>query len=408
MVHKRNSSILVSIIIIIVFTVGITACAGPASDTPGVTDDEIVIGTWGPLTGPAALWGSVIRGMEAYFALINEEGGIHGRQVRLVFRDDGYEPPRTVSAVRQMVQNDEVFLFVGGIGTAPGMAVRNYIIDNGIPWVSPATGSTHFGFPPRDNIFSMYPLYVDDAALQVRYAVNELGASRIAIIYQNDDYGKGGLVGAEMALEEMGMQLVTRVSTEIMDSDLSSHAALLRESGADVVLLWVLPRQAAIILGTTAVLGYRPQWIASSTLSDFELMYDITDGAWDGVIYSNFAISPVEDHPLVNRYRDAMARFSPENRFSAFSMSGFLFAEPVVEALRNAGRELSRERFMAEMEALDGFQGVGPEISYGPGQRQGSRALKLDRAIGPQQTESLTDFQTSGIDIDEAIRRMGL
>ena len=408
MVHKRNSSILVSIIIIIVFTVGITACAGPASDTPGVTDDEIVIGTWGPLTGPAALWGSVIRGMEAYFALINEEGGIHGRQVRLVFRDDGYEPPRTVSAVRQMVQNDEVFLFVGGIGTAPGMAVRNYIIDNGIPWVSPATGSTHFGFPPRDNIFSMYPLYVDDAALQVRYAVNELGASRIAIIYQNDDYGKGGLVGAEMALEEMGMQLVTRVSTEIMDSDLSSHAALLRESGADVVLLWVLPRQAAIILGTTAVLGYRPQWIASSTLSDFELMYDITDGAWDGVIYSNFAISPVEDHPLVNRYRDAMARFSPENRFSAFSMSGFLFAEPVVEALRNAGEELTRERFMAEMEALDGFQGVGPEISYGPGQRQGSRALKLDRAIGPQQTESLTDFQTSGIDIDEAIRRMGL
>ncbi|MCA1801993.1 MAG: ABC transporter substrate-binding protein, partial [Rhodothermaceae bacterium] len=276
-----------------------------------ISDDEIVIGTWGPLTGPAALWGSVIRGMEAYFALINEEGGIHGRQVRLVFRDDGYEPPRTVSAVRQMVQNDEIFLFVGGIGTAPGMAVRNYIIDNGIPWVSPATGSTHFGYPPRDNIFSMYPLYVDDAALQVRYAVNELGASRIAIIYQNDDYGKGGLVGAEMALEEMGMQLVSRVSTEIMDSDLSSHAALLRESGADVVLLWVLPRQAAIILGNTAVLGYRPQWIASSTLSDFELMYDITDGAWDGVIYSNFAISPVEDHPLVNRYRDAMARFSP-------------------------------------------------------------------------------------------------
>lgn len=408
MVHKRNSSILVSIIIIIVFAAGITACAGPASDTPGVTDNEIVIGTWGPLTGPAALWGSVIRGMEAYFAMINEEGGIHGRQVRLVFRDDGYEPPRTVSAVRQMVQNDEVFLFVGGIGTAPGMAVRNYIIDNGIPWVSPATGSTHFGFPPRDNIFSMYPLYVDDAALQVRYAVNELGASRIAIIYQNDDYGKGGLVGAEMALEEMGMQLVTRVSTEIMDSDLSSHAALLRESGADVVLLWVLPRQAAIILGTTAVLGYRPQWIASSTLSDFELMYDITDGAWDGVIYSNFAISPVEDHPLVNRYRDAMARFSPENRFSAFSMSGFLFAEPVVEALRNTGRELTRERFMAEMEALDGFQGIGPEITFGPGQRQGSRALKLDRAIGPQQTESLTDFKTSGIDIEEAIRRMGL
>ncbi|TVQ09232.1 MAG: ABC transporter substrate-binding protein [Balneolaceae bacterium] len=408
MTNKRTASIWISVILITTLAAGITACAGPGSDTPGVTDDEIVIGTWGPLTGPAALWGGVIRGMEAYFQLINEEGGIHGRQIRLVYRDDGYEPPRTVSAVRQMVQNDEVFLFVGGIGTAPGMAVRNFIIDNNIPWISPATGSTHFGYPPRENIFSMYPLYVDDAALQVDYAVNDLGASRIAIIYQNDDYGKGGLTGAEMALEEMGMQLVAKVSTEIMDSDLSSHAARLRESGAEVVLLWVLPRQAAIIMGTTAVLGYRPQWIASSTLSDFELMYDITDGAWEGVIFSNFGLSPTSDHPLVNKYREALHRFSPENRFSAFTQSGFLFAEPVVEALRMAGRDLTREKLIEAMESLDGFQGIGPEISFAPGQRQGSRSLKLERVVGPREVEVLTDFRTSGIDVEKAIERMGL
>lgn len=408
MVHRSNISSWISIIIITVLTAGITACGGPASDTPGVTDDEIVIGTWGPLTGPAALWGGVVRGMEAYFQLINEEGGIHGRQIRLVYRDDGYEPPRTVSAVRQMVQNDEVFLFVGGIGTASGMAVRNFITDNNIPWISPATGSTHFAYPPRENIFSMYPLYVDDAALQVEYAVNELDASRIAIIYQNDDYGKGGLTGAEMALEEMGMQFVAKVSTEIMDSDLSSHAARLRESGADVVLLWVLPRQAAIILGTTVVLGYQPQWIASSTLSDYELMYEITDGEWEGVIFSNFGLIPTDDHPIVNKYRDALHRFSPENRYSSFTQSGFLFSEPLVEALRRAGRDLTREKLIEAMESLDGFQGIGPEISFAPGQRQGSRSLKLDRVIGPQQVESLTDFQTSGIDIEEAISRMGL
>ncbi len=378
-----------------------------SEDTTGVTDDEIVIGSWGPLTGPAALWGAVPRGMDAYFQMINEEGGIHGRQIRFIYRDDGYEPPRTVSAVRQMVQNDQVFAFVGGVGTAPGMAVKNFILDNQIPWVSPASGSTHWAYPPQDNLFSTFPLYTDDAAIQINYAVEELGLSRFAIIYQNDDYGRGGLIGAEMALEKHGLEFVTRVSTEIMDSDLTSHAARLRESGAEAVLLWVLPRQAAIITGTTAVMGYRPQWIASSTLSDMPLMYDITDGRWEGVIFTTFGEMHDSDSELAVRYRQALATHQPGERWGTFSAAGFIFAEPMVQALRDAGPDLTRESFVEAMANIHDFQGIGAPISFSDG-RQGTRSLYLVRCTGPLEYEILSDYISSDLDINEAISRLGV
>ena len=375
---------------------------------PGVTDDEIVIGSWAPLEGPAALWGSVARGMDAYFKMINDEGGIHGRKIRFIYRNDGYEPARTVSVVRQMVQSDNVFMFVGGIGTAPGMAVKNYITERGIPWVSPASGSTHWAYPPNRYIFSTYPLYAEEGAIQADYLVEELGLTRIAIIYQNDDYGKGGLIGAQMALERHGLELVASVATQIMDTDLTSHAARLSESGAEAVLVWVLPRQAAIILGTTAVRGFRPQWVASSTLSDMELMYDITDGAWGGVIFSSFGGFMSENPEIFEKYREALAKYHPDVRWGTFPIAGFLFAEPVVEALQRAGSDLTRDSFIEAMESLEDFRGIGPSVTFGPDTRQGTRSVMLLRCESGTEFEQLTPFMTSDIDIQEAIRRLGL
>lgn len=401
-IHKVLSILCISIISILIFS----ACA--SEERTGITDDEIVIGSWAPLEGPAALWGTIARGMDAYFQLINEEGGIHGRQIRFIYRNDGYEPARTNSVVRQMVERDRVFMFVGGIGTAPGMAVKDYILQRNIPWVSPASGSTHWAFPPHRYLFSTYPLYPEEAAVQVDYLVEELGITRIAIIYQNDDYGKGGMIGAQLALERHGLDLVASVPTQIMDTDLNSHVARLSSSGAEAVLLWVLPRQAAITLGTAAVRGFRPQWVASSTLSDMSLMYDITDGAWRGVIFSSFGGVQASNPELFSRYEQAMRRFQPDVRWGTFAAAGFLFAEPVVEALQRAGRDLTRESFVEAMESLQGFQGLGPEITFGPDIRQGTRTTFLLRTVSGTEYEQLTDFTDSHIDIEEAIRRMGL
>jgi ABC-type branched-subunit amino acid transport system substrate-binding protein len=407
---ERNTRAASGIAFAIVCGVLFWACAGGSGAVGavrGVTDSTVVIGSWAPLTGPAALWGALGRGTETYFKMINEEGGIHGRRIEFVLRDDAYQPSRTVAAVRQMVERDGVFAFVVGVGTATGMAVKDYLVRNEIPWVGPATGATGWAYPPTEYVFAAYPLYFDEAAALVDHAVNELGWTRVAVLHQNDDFGRSGAVGAEMALERHGLELVEQVSVEVLDTDLSSHALRLRESGAEVVLLWLTPKHGAIILGAASKLGFNPQWMASSVLSDAELMYDITDGLWEGVIFSTLGEFPSSSHPLVQKYQVARERFAPDERGGTFFFAGFMFAEPLVEGLRRAGRDLTAETFIDAMESLDGFQGTGPPLTYGPDQRQGGRSVFLARCVSATEAVRLTDWLETTLDVDEAIRRLG-
>ncbi len=195
----------------------------------GVTDTEIRIGQWGPQTGPAALWGSVARGTGCYFDMINAEGGIHGRKIKYFLRDDGYMAPRTKAIAKELLEDKKVFAFASGVGTATGMAVKRYLHNRKVPWVSPATGSTHWAYPPTKYLFALYPHYIDEAAILANYAVNKLGKKRIAFFYQNDDFGKEGLAGLEYALGKMGKKLVASVPVEVLDTDLSSHCMMLKK-----------------------------------------------------------------------------------------------------------------------------------------------------------------------------------
>ena len=384
-------------------------CDQPAqqSSVPGVTDSTIVIGSWGPLTGPAALWGNVTKAMDAYFKMLNQDGGIHGRKVKFIYKDDEYNPSKTAAVVREMAQKDEVFAFLGGIGTAPGMAVKQFIIDNEIPWVSPCSGATHWAYPPSNNIFSTFTLYFDEGEVQVDHVVNQLGKNKIGIIYQNDDFGKSGLISAQQAAKKYGAEIVAEVSTEIADTDLASHAARLKDSGAEVVLLWVLPTQAAIILGTTKNMGYEPAWISSSVLSDMALMHNITKGLWEGVTFGFYGIMPSDDHVTIHKYKTALEKYQPGVPWGAFSASGFQFTEPLVEGLKLAGKELTRASFIKAMESIKNFQGTGPVLSFGPDQRQGHRSLFLVKCISATEYDQLTDFKTSTADIQGLIDMLG-
>jgi len=371
----------------------------------GVTDSTITIGTWGPLTGPAALWGNVPRGVDAYFHYINEKGGIHGRKINVIIKDDGYQPSKTVAGVREMVEKDKVFAFVGGVGTAPCLAVKDYIIKNNVPWVSPASGATHWAFPPQNNIFSTFSLYFDESFTQVDYIINTLEAKKIAMIYQNDDFGKSGLVGVKVALEKYEMELVEEVSTEVTDQDLGSHVAKLKESGAEVVIMQVLPRQGAIITGTAAVLGYSPQWVTNSTLSDTELMYGITEGRWAGVLFSGFL--NLEAEIDMEGYQAALKAKYPDVAWTTFVASGYFFAEPVAKALKDAGPELTREKFIQAMEGLTDFQGLGFSMSFGEGIRQGTRGAAMYQCTADGQTEQIAEYRNSDMDLDYAIKKLG-
>jgi branched-chain amino acid transport system substrate-binding protein len=371
----------------------------------GVTDTEIRIGQWGPQTGPASLWGAVARGTGCYFDMINAEGGIHGRKIKYFLRDDGYMPARTKAIAKELVEDKEVFAFASGVGSATGMAVKRYLHKNKVPWVGPAAGSTHWGYPPTKYLWGTYPLYCDEAAILIDYAVNTLKKKRIAFFYQNDDYGKEGLCGAQLALEKYGMKLVAEVSAEPLDTDLSSHVMKLKASNADCVLNWVLPKHGAIVLGTAAKMGFKPQWMTTSTLSDTPIMYKITKGLYKDVFFTTFAELPESDFPLLNKYKKAQEKFSSKERWGVFFYAGFYFVEPMVEAFKRCGRDLTVENFVKAMDSIKDFQGIGPVNSFGPNKRQGTRSSFVGKCVEEGKSVRITDWMPSGIDVNEVIKR---
>ncbi|MBU0970783.1 MAG: ABC transporter substrate-binding protein [Proteobacteria bacterium] len=366
----------------------------------GVTDTEIHIGQWGPQTGPAAAWGSVARGTGDYFKWINETGGIHGRKIVYHMFDDGYNPAKTKAGVKELQEGTGIFAWASGVGTSPGLAVKDYLMENKIPWVGPSAGSLSWVTPPEKYLFAVYPLYFLEARALVKYAVETLGKKRIAVAYLNDEYGKNGLDGAIEELKKHNMELVARVPVEKGDTDMKPHLMELRKSDADMVLLWTTVGHAVRIVGTAKAMAFAPQFMSTSTCSDFVLMNEISKGLWEGVICATFGELTDSDHPGIVKYKKEVfeAYAAKSERWGLFYAAGIIFTEPMIQALKNAGRDLTREKFVAEMEKINGFKGIGPMISYKPFDvndmysRQGGTQTFLVQCLADGKAKKLTDW----------------
>lgn len=352
----------------------IMALAGTAmAGGSGVTDTEIHIGQWGPQTGPAAPWGAVARGTGVLFEMINEQGGIHGRKIVYHMFDDQYNPAKTKAGVKELVEKDPgVFGFAAGVGTAPGLAVKDYLMKNNKIWVGPSAGSLHWITPPQKNLFAVYPLYYDEAQILVRYMVTKENKKKIAIIYANDEYGKNGLRGAQLELKKQGLKPVLEVPVGRADRDLKSHVMKLKKSGADTVLMWVNPTHAVITLKTAAAMKFAPQWVTSSTLSDIPLMNKITGGLWKNIIFAGMIEDPDSQSPYMNKYRDAFKKFAKKGeRWGVFFLAGIGFVEPMIQGFKKAGRNLTTGSFIKAMESIKNFKGIMGKVSYSKDKRQG-------------------------------------
>jgi ABC-type branched-subunit amino acid transport system substrate-binding protein len=193
-----------------------------------------------------------------------------------------------------------------------------------------------------------------------------MGFKRVAMAYLNDDYGKNGLEAARKQAAVHGMQLVAEVPVELKDQDLKPHIMKLRQSKADVVLLWVTPGHAVRLVGTSKAMKFEPQFMTVSTCSDFPLMTHISKGMFQGVIATTFGEPEDSTLPLMLTYKkEVHGQFAPEGeRWGLFYYAGILFIEPMVEGLKRAGRNLTRESFVTAMETIKGFRGIGGEISY--------------------------------------------
>lgn len=354
----------------------------PAAPPAGFDDNEIRIGQWGPQTGPAAPWGSVARGSKLLFDVVNEEGGIHGRKIKYFIRDDMYNPAQTVGVVKELVERQGIFAFVGGVGSATGMAVKDYLAANKIPWVGPSAADQDFVQPINPYLFAVYPLYRDEANVLAKFIVDKLNMKKIGILYQNDAYGKDGLEGARERLATYKISLVAEIPVEPTEKDLASQILRLKNSGAEAVLMFVNPTAAVIALKTAANVGFKPQWVSSNTLSDYPLMHKISGGLWEGVITGAFGEIPDSTNPLMVKYREAAKRLNPQERWGTFYYAGILFADPIVEALKKVGKNLSTEALLKVLNGIKDYQTIGPKITWTEKQHQGTDSVMIQKC-GP-------------------------
>jgi branched-chain amino acid transport system substrate-binding protein len=408
---KKNLLFVFAVAVVMIFALTFTASA-----EEGVTDTEIHIGQWGPQTGPAAPWGAVARGTDAYFKMINAEGGIHGRKLVHHYFDDGYNPAKTIAGVKQLQEEIGMFAWVSGVGTAPGLAVKDYLMEKKIPWIGPSAGSRHWIQPPQKYLFNTYPLYLGDAQLLCKYAVETMGFKKLAIAYQNDDYGKQGLEGANKQLAKYGLKLVEEIPVNVADTDMKPHIMKLKNTEAEAVLLFVMPGGVARLIGTGKAMQFNPQWLSTTTCGDHPLMMAITKGLYAGTISAAFGmmdpkaigIGNKEDAnnpslPLLAKYKkDAFGKFAAkEERWGMTFAAGIGFVEPFVEALKRAGRDLTREKLVAELEKIQNFKGIMGNVSFKPFDpndplcRIGQQEVFLVRAEADGTSTILTDWYTT-------------
>ncbi|OFX13442.1 MAG: hypothetical protein A2V59_01350 [Armatimonadetes bacterium RBG_19FT_COMBO_69_19] len=363
------------------------------SQERGITDTEIVIGSSQPLSGPAAFWGQGVGGgMDAYLKWINDAGGINGRKIRLVLRDDGYLPTRAVANVRELVERERVFAIVSLIGSANAFAVRDYIIENQVLWMTPTADANMWaGFKNKKYLFVGYPGYVDEGRILTTYAAKNEGVKSVAVFYQNDLYGQKGLLGIKRGIADTKIKLATAVPYEVTDRDLSGQAVKLRQSGADAVMLYATPTQGALIVREMAKIGFSPKLFASFTLAD-PVMFQLAGDAWNGVILTAYFPVPGTD-PKVDAMLDTLLKINPQLRQSPFNaLAGVSFLEPFVEAIRRAGPNVTRDSVVRALESMRNWNGeVIRGITFGPDRHQGLNRIYIIKSEN-RQYKKLTDW----------------
>ena len=377
------------------FTIGILLALilaipaiGGAADVRGVTDTEVVVGITTPLSGPAALWGMTGLGAKAWADHINDQGGIHGRKIKVILKDDGYNPAKAMANLRQM--KGKVFAVCALLGTAIVNSSKDFFAENNIPLIG-AYGDTQIwtkvSAKSLKYAFITYPDYEDEGQYLTTWAVKNLGSQKVAVFYQNDDFGKKGLAGINKGLAATAgrAKLVSAVPYEVTDRALSTHALKLKESGADTLIMYATPVQGAIITKTMAKIGFSPKVVSSFPLAD-AIMYKIAGPTWEGTyvgIPGNVELPGSDAN--ADRVAEILVKYNPKIKASTFlALFGAASMMQLAEGLQNAGPNLTPESMIAGMEKIQGWkaENMGVRTTYGPDRRQGNNAVRLGQAKG--------------------------
>ena len=380
---------------------GATAAAGlargrraRADDMPGVTATEIKIGNTNPHSGPASAYGVIADTEAAYFRMINEAGGIGGRKITFISLDDGYSPPRTVQQTRRLVEEEGVAFMFQGLGTPTQSAVRQYLNAHKVPQLFLSTGADKWGDPEHFPwTMGFNPSYRTEAAIYGKYLLKEQPDARIAVLYQNDDFGKDYLIGLKNGLgADYDRMVVKEVSYETTDPTIDSQAITLQASGANVLLTAATPKWAAQTIRKIADLNWKPLHLMSNvSTSTGAVIKPAGVEKAIGMVTAGYIKDNADprwaNDPGMTQWRGFMAKYMPGGDLSDGNISyAYAAAITLMQVLKQCGDDLSRANIMKQAASLDGLELPtllpGIRVSTSASNFYPIRSLQLQRWTG--------------------------
>jgi ABC-type branched-subunit amino acid transport system substrate-binding protein len=354
---------------------GLATSAACAQPVPGVTSSSILLGESAAFTGPAQQLGIQMRdGMMLWFNHVNAQGGVHGRTIRLVTRDDGYESDRAAENTRKLIEADRVFALVGYVGTPTSKASLPVFTKAKVPFVGPFTGAELLRTPLNPYVFNVRASYYNETDAIVEQLLTT-GSKRFAVFYQNDSYGLAGLTGVQIAVRKRGGEIVATGTVERNTVDVAKAIKAILPKRPDAVIMISAYKSIAAFIKTAKKDGYDGQFYNVSFVGSTALANELgNEGV--GVAISQVVPFPWSlSVPVVEEFNNLAKKAKVDVNFS--SLEGFLVAKVSVEGLRRAGRNLTRERFMNALESMHDVDFGGFAVSYSPTNHNGSMYVDL-------------------------------
>jgi len=322
---------------------------------PGASDTEIKLGQTMPYSGPASAYGAIGKAELAYFQMINDQGGINGRKVNLISLDDAYSPPRAVEQVRKLVEEDQVLALFQNLGTPSNSAVHKYVNAKKVPHLFIATGATKWGDPANFPwTIGFQPSYQIESHIYAKYILKNKPAAKIAVLYQNDDYGKDYLKGLKDGLGDKVGLIVAEASYEVTDPTVDSQIVTLKSSGADVMFTIATPKFAAQSIRKVSDIGWKPLHFINNVASSVGAV--LTPAGLDkstGLITALYLKDPLDTKwdkdAGMQRWHAFMKKYMPEANVTDFNyVYGYGAAQLMAIVLKACGDDLTRENLMKQ------------------------------------------------------------
>jgi branched-chain amino acid transport system substrate-binding protein len=361
---------------------------------PGATDTEIKIGQTMPYSGPASAYGTLGRAEAAYFRMINERGGINGRKIVFISVDDAYSPPKAVEMTRRLIEQDQVLLMFGSLGTATNTAVQAYLNSRQVPQLFVATGATKWDDPQNHPwTMGLQPNYQTEARVYARHILSTKPDARIAILYQNDDYGKDYLKGLTDGLGEKASKMIVATATyEVADPTIDSQIVQLQAAGADVFVNIATPKFAAMAIRKVHDLGWKPVHYLN-TVANYVASVLVPAGLEKsiGLISSLYNKDPTDPRwlsdPAMIEWREFMSKYYPDGNLSDnLNVAGYSSSFIIVHVLKQCGDELTRANIMKQAASLKKFTSPvalpGIYLNTSPSDFAPNKSLQLVRFDG--------------------------